>query len=97
MLSLFFDTCKNGFVIVKVFTKDDYPETREAKDLAKKLEGGGFDVEYHDADDEHDTQLLEIYDVYSFPTFIIVEDNGTEIQNWRGIIPLESDVKQFLN
>lgn len=81
---------------VKIFTKDDYPETRQSKELGAKLEKEDFEIEYLDADDQHITDQIDLYDIYSYPTFIVVTDEGTEIQCWRGQIPLESDIKMFL-
>lgn len=84
-------------MLVKIFTKDDFAESREAKDLGVKLEGDGFEVEYLDANDQHITEQIDIYDIYSFPTFIVVSEDGIQIECWRGQTPLESDVKMFLN
>jgi hypothetical protein len=84
-------------MLVKIFTKDDYPESREAKDLGARLEAEDYDVEYLDADDQAVTNMIELYDVYSYPTFVVVSEDGQEIQCFRGQTPLESDLKIFLN
>lgn len=84
-------------MLVKIFTKEDAPEMREALELGKRLEDEGYSVEYLDGDDSKSEQLIALYDVYSYPTFVVVRDDGTEYECWRGKLPLESDIKQFLN
>lgn len=84
-------------MIVKLFTKENGPEMREAKELGSKLELEGYSVEYLDADDEKTSSQMELYDVYSYPTFIIAREDGSEIEKWRGIIPIAGDIKNFLN
>lgn len=83
-------------MIVKVFTKDEGPETRESLELGASLESENYVVEYYDADEPATTQLLELYDVYSFPTFIVTGETGEQIEIWRGTLPLLSDIKLFL-
>jgi hypothetical protein len=84
-------------MILKVFTKDDYEESRDAKEFGTRLEQEGYIVEYYDADDQHVTEMLELYDIYSYPTFLVSTEDGVEVECWRGITPLESDLKMFLN
>jgi len=82
-------------MLVKIFTKEDGPETRKAFDLGKSLEVD-YRVEYYDADDSATTPVVELYDVYSYPTFMVTGEDGVLIEIWRGMVPLESDVKMFL-
>lgn len=84
-------------MVLKVFTKEDAPEMREARELGKKFEERGFKVEYYDAEDEACTQQLEIYDLYSFPSFVVAGDDGMEVECWRGRVPLFDDIFNFLN
>ncbi len=84
-------------MIVKVFTKENGPEMREAKEFGSKLETDGYSVEYLDIEEEKTSSQIELYDVYSFPTFIIVRDDGSEVERWRGVIPIAGDIKNFLN
>jgi len=84
-------------MVVKVFTKEDASEMREAKELGARLTEQDFEVEYLDADDAAVIPQIELYDIYSYPTFVVAEDNGSEIECWRGKIPMESDIKMFLN
>lgn len=82
---------------VLIFTKEDGPETREAKEFGENLTKEGYEVEYLDADDEKTTSQAEVYDVYSYPTFIVVREDGSEVERWRGQIPIAGDLKNFLN
>lgn len=84
-------------MILKIFTKGDGPEARDAKELGAGLEAESYQVEYLDVDDQANTNQVELYDVYSYPTFIATGDDGTQIEIWRGRVPLESDLKMFLN
>lgn len=80
-----------------IFTKDDSPETRAAKELGALIESEKQQVEYLDAESTDAEQKAELYDVYSYPTFVVVEDDGREIECWRGMVPIASDLKHFLN
>lgn len=84
-------------MILKIFTKEDNREMREAKELGKKFEERQFSVEYLDADDASVVQQMELYDIYSYPSFVVVSDNGSEVECWRGKVPLFDDVFNFLN
>lgn len=84
-------------MVLKVFTKSDGPESRAAKELGEKFEERDFEVEYYDSEDEACTNQLELYDLYSFPSFVVARDDGTEIECWRGIVPLFGDVLGFLD
>jgi UDP-glucose 6-dehydrogenase len=84
-------------MIVKYFTKDDGPESRSAHDLAKRLEDAGYKVEFYDYEDQGSTQLIELYDVYDYPAFLVVRDDGSLVEEWKGKNPLEADIKRFIN
>ena len=81
---------------VLVFTSEDSEEMRNAKDLGASLEGAGYEVAYHDAEEADTAALQELYDIYSYPSFVVTQDDGTIIERWRGRVPLESDIKMFL-
>jgi hypothetical protein len=80
-----------------VFTKDEGPESRAAKELAAGLEEDKYQVEYLEADSDESLQRAELYDIYSFPSFVVVSDDGSQIERWRGTQPLVSDLKHFLS
>jgi hypothetical protein len=82
---------------VYIFTKEDGPEMREAKEFGANLTTEGYDVEYYDCDEELSTPKIEIYDIYSYPTFVIAREDGSEIECWRGTVPIAGDFKNFLN
>jgi len=84
-------------MILKIFTKEDGPEMREAKELGARLEDLGYEIEYFDCDDANVVGQIELYDVFNYPAFVVARDDGGPMQTWGGEIPLESDLKQFLN
>ncbi len=84
-------------MILKVFTKEDSREMREAINLAKKFEERHFQVQYLDADDPATVQQVELYDIYSFPSFVVASEDGREIECWRGKVPLFDDVFNFIS
>lgn len=84
-------------MVLKVFTKEDYSETTQAKELGDRLKSEGFNVEYFDADDKTAIQQTQLYDIYSYPSFVVARDDGSEIKCWRGKVPLYDDVLSFLN
>lgn len=83
-------------MVVKIFTQDDTVEVREALEFGKKLEEEGYTVEYFDADQPDAIAQMELYDIYSYPSFVVAKDDGSEIECWRGTVPLASDIKMFL-
>lgn len=80
-------------MVVKIFTNDDRPENRQALELGKRLENEGYAVEYFDAEEEKTTSVLEVYDVYAYPSFLITKEDGVLLEQWIGMIPLEGDIK----
>jgi hypothetical protein len=84
-------------MVLKVFTKEDSQEMEKALELAKKFEEERYSVEYYDADSAESTQQMKLYDIYSYPSFVVARDNGSEVECWRGKIPLKDDVVRFLN
>lgn len=81
---------------VKIFTKEDGPEMREAKELGEKLESEDFEVYYLDEEETATHSQMELYDIYSFPSFVVAQEDGQIVEKWQGKIPLESDLKMFL-
>lgn len=80
-----------------IFTKGESPETRAAKERGAELEAEHYTVEYLDAESDEATQRVDIYDLYSFPSFVVTADDGSQLECWRGVVPLVSDLKHFLN
>lgn len=80
-----------------IFTQGESPETRAAKELGAELEAEKQVVQYLDGESADASQPSELYDVYSYPTFVVARDDGSELECWRGTMPLISDLKHFLN
>lgn len=80
-----------------IFTKEDAPEMRKAKDIGSELEAEGYQVEYLDLIEEGAIQKQDLYDIYATPSFIVVRENGEELDSWRGVVPLLGDIKNSLN
>lgn len=83
-------------MILKIFTKEDAPEMRRAKEIGENIEGEGHVVEYFEADQPNTVSQAQLYDIYSYPSFVVTAEDGTVIETWRGEPPLESDLKFFL-
>ena len=81
---------------VLLFTFEDAPEMRDARDLGASLEQDGYAVDYLDSEDEATHNLQELYDIYSYPSFVVVQDDGTFVERWQGVTPMVSDIKMFL-
>jgi hypothetical protein len=81
---------------VIVFTSEEGPETRAAKDMGASLEADGYSVAYYTTEDEQAHTLQELYDIYSYPSFVVTQDDGAFVERWQGSVPLESDIKMFL-
>ncbi|PIZ00568.1 hypothetical protein COY62_01875 [bacterium (Candidatus Howlettbacteria) CG_4_10_14_0_8_um_filter_40_9] len=77
---------------VLVFTKGDGPEMRDALDLGKELEDEKVEVEYLDTEEPEGVSSVELYDIYSTPSFVITRDDGSIVNVWRGTIPPRSDI-----
>lgn len=82
-------------MILKVFTKDDSPENREAIALGKAMEEEGYAVEYVDLGDEAAGQTAELYDIYSSPVLAVTQEDGRLVEIWREGATA-SDIKNFL-
>jgi hypothetical protein len=81
---------------VLIFTSEEGPDSRAAIDLGASLEAEGYGVEYYTTEDEKAHTLQELYDVYSYPSFVVAQDDGSFVERWIGVIPLSSDIKMFL-
>ncbi len=79
-----------------IFTNNDSEESRQAQALGQELEKESYSVEYLDAESAEAQQKAELYDIYSYPSFIVIQDDGVEVECWRGTVPISSDIKFFL-
>lgn len=80
-----------------VITSGDGPETRAALETADVLVEEGFDVERIDWETDEAASLAAIHDIYSNPAFIIVRDDGSQVDMWQGEqMPLISEIKHLM-
>jgi thioredoxin-related protein len=83
-------------MILKLLTREDGPEMRDAKDLVSRVSDEGYETEVINYDDVEADQIKELYDIYSTPAFIITEDDGKLVEIWQGEIPTENEIKNLL-
>lgn len=83
-------------MILRVFTKGDGPESRDALELAERVKEGGYDVEYYDLEETESDSLRELYDLYADPSFVIVQNDGKIIEIWKGETPTESALNNYM-
>lgn len=80
-----------------VITNGDAVEMRDAKEIASNVLAEGFEVQAIDWESDEAPSITGLYDIYSTPAFIIVGDDGREIEKWQGnALPLESDIKHLM-
>lgn len=84
-------------MVLKIFVKGDDPDTREAIKFGERFEERGFNVEYLKVEEKSSTSQIELYDIYSYPSFLVTRDDGSFVECWRGFNPLFDDVLGFLN
>lgn len=80
-----------------VITNGDGPDTREALELADNVASDGFEVEKIDWESDDAAALASLYDLYNPPAFVLVGDDGREVEKWQGEnLPLASDIKHLM-
>jgi deoxyribodipyrimidine photolyase-like uncharacterized protein len=83
-------------MLLKIFTKDDGPETRAAKEFGERVSNEGYEVEYLDLDDYVTDQTKELYDIHTSPAAIVVTEDGKLLEIWQGELPTESEVLNLM-
>jgi menaquinone-dependent protoporphyrinogen IX oxidase len=78
-----------------IYTKDNGPESRSAIELGTRVADEGYTVDFVDLEEET-RQDVEVYDIYVTPAVAIAKDDGGLVEIWRGEVPTESEVKNFL-
>lgn len=81
---------------VIVITKGDGPEMRDVLEMADRIEAETYEVERVDFDDPEARQLTELYDIYSTPALLVVENDGRVVEAWQALLPTESEIKNLL-
>jgi len=80
-----------------VITNGDGPDTRAALEMAENLTSEGFEVETLDWETDEAASLAKLHDVYSPPAYIVVRDDGSQIELWQGDNePLASEIKHLM-
>jgi len=80
-----------------VITKGDGPEMRGALELAANIANEGYEVETIDWDSDEAASIAAIHDIYSQPAFLVLADNGAQIEMWQGdSLPLASDIEHMM-
>ncbi|MEW6088192.1 MAG: thioredoxin family protein [bacterium] len=80
--------------MIKIFVKKDCPLCPGAKELGHKLTEKGRKVEYFDIDTALGLAEASFYNVLSTPSIILTNQNGDEINSWRGETPSLNNVIQ---
>lgn len=78
--------------MIKIFTKKDCPLCPAAKELGRKLQEKGIEVEYFDVDADTGLAEASFYTILSTPSVILTNQNGDEINSWRGEVPSVNEV-----
>jgi hypothetical protein len=53
-------------------------------------------LEEIDPDSSDGTQFCETYDIMEYPTIVVLDDNGSILNSWRGLpLPLISEVSYY--
>ncbi len=81
---------------LKVYTKEFDENKRETLEFVEEIKKH-YDVELINLDGKEAAADADIYNIYSTPTLLVVRDDGTETECWRGSLPMLSVVKLALN
>ena len=80
-----------------VLTKEEDNDKRETDRIVSEVEKEGFEVERIDWDSEEAVSLARLYDIYSTPAFIVIQDDGKQVEQWQGNnLPLASEIKHLM-
>ena len=80
-----------------VLTKEEDNDRRETDRIVSEVEKEGFEVERIDWDSEEAVSLARLYDIYSTPAFIVIQDDGKQVEQWQGDrLPLASEIKHLM-
>ena len=80
---------------VKIFWQDQCPNCPLAKELGKKLEEQGVNVNYYDIKEVNGLTTATLFGVMSTPSIVVAEGDN-EIASWKGEVPSIEEVKKHL-
>lgn len=83
-------------MVLKIFTRGDGPESRDAVELGRRVNDEGYDVEYFDLDDQATQSLTDLYDIHSAPAAMVTTEDGKLIEIWQGEMTTESEIKNLM-
>lgn len=85
-------------MILKVFTQPNCPKCPAAKELIKRLRITSYQLEIEEYDVATVDGLAEasFYSVMATPGLILCGQNGREVCGWRGEVPTEKEIIDFL-
>ena len=79
-------------MVVKVFWQENCPNCPTAKELGKKLQDNGVEVEFHDVKDIDGLAQAAIYSIMATPSIVVSEGNNEEVKSWRSVVPSADEV-----
>ena len=81
---------------ILVFSKNDCPQCPAAKVLGERLQKKGQVVNQFDVDTADGLAEASFYGVMSTPTIIIIDGDEEQLAVWRGSMPAEDELLEFL-
>ncbi len=81
---------------ILVFSKNDCPQCPAAKVLGERLQKKGQVVNQFDVDTADGLAEASFYGVMSTPTIIIIDGDEEQLAVWRGSVPAEDELLEFL-
>ncbi len=81
---------------ILVFSKNDCPQCPAAKVLGERLQKKGQVVNQFDVDTADGLAEASFYGVMSTPTIIIIDSDEEQLAVWRGSMPAEDELLEFL-
>jgi HEAT repeat protein len=84
-------------VKVKLFTKSSNAEVRaQVKMALRDLRSQRVEPEVVDVDTPEGATDQELYGVVTYPTVVVVTDDGREVASWHGQVPRAEDIRYAL-
>lgn len=80
---------------VKIFWQEQCPNCPPAKELGKKLEEIGANVEYFNVKEVDGLTSATFFGVMSTPSVVVAEASN-EVASWKGEVPALEEVKKHL-